>query len=498
MFESAELGHSIDKARYRREEPRLRADLLDAQYDVGSLGRFPVVVLINGVDGAGKGETVNLLNAWMDPRHIRTHAFPPPTDEERDRPFMWRFWRTLPPRGKIGIFFGNWYTQPIVDRALGRTKRAELDQSIERVNQFERMLADEGALILKFWFHLSKKAQRKRLRALEADPATRWRVTAQDWENFERYDRFRAVSAHALRNTSTAHAPWYVVEGADERYRNLTVGRILLDAMRRRVAQEKKGHRRPVASVAAPPAPPPTDGKDVLGALDLTRRLGEKEYERALEEEQGRLNVLCREKAFRSRALVLAFEGNDAAGKGGAIRRVTGALDARQYQVIPVAAPTEEERAQPYLWRFWRHVPTHGRVAIFDRSWYGRVLVERVEGYAEEADWMRAYLEINEFEEQLAEAGAVIAKFWLAISAKEQLGRFKAREATRFKRFKITEEDWRNRKKWPDYERAVRDMVDRTSSDIAPWTLVEANDKYWARIKVLRTICDRLEAELER
>jgi polyphosphate kinase 2 (PPK2 family) len=235
----------------------------------------------------------------------------------------------------------------------------------------------------------------------------------------------------------------------------------------------------------------------VLGALDLSLQLTDAAYQRELEREQGRLALLCRRKAFRRRSLVVAFEGSDAAGKGGAIRRVTGALDARRYEVISIAAPSEEERAQPYLWRFWRHVPAQGRVAIFDRTWYGRVLVERVEGFAGEADWMRAYAELNQFEEQLTRAGAVVVKLWMAISAAEQLKRFGARERTRFKRFKITPDDWRNRKKWPKYESAVRDMVDRTSTAIAPWTLVEANDKRWARVKVLRTICDRLEAALD-
>jgi polyphosphate:AMP phosphotransferase len=496
MFESAELGHAIDKARYLREEPRLRADLLDAQYDVGSLGKFPVIVLVNGVDGAGKGETVNLLNAWMDPRHIRVHAFGEPSEEDRTRPFMWRYWRSLPPRGKLGILFGSWYTYPIGERARGRMKKAELDQALDEIGALEQMLASEGALLLKFWFHLSKKAQKKRLRGLEKDPATRWRVTPQDWQNFERYDAYREASEQVLQRTSSGFAPWYVVEGADERYRNVTVGRILLDAMRRRVAQEGKGGRSPVIT-AAPPAPPPPDGKDVLGALDLSLQLTDAAYQRELEREQGRLALLCRRKAFRRRSLVVAFEGSDAAGKGGAIRRVTGALDARRYEVISIAAPSEEERAQPYLWRFWRHVPAQGRVAIFDRTWYGRVLVERVEGFAGEADWMRAYAELNQFEEQLTRAGAVVVKLWMAISAAEQLKRFGARERTRFKRFKITPDDWRNRKKWPKYESAVRDMVDRTSTAIAPWTLVEANDKRWARVKVLRTICDRLEAALD-
>jgi polyphosphate:AMP phosphotransferase len=497
MFESAELGHVIDKARYRREEPRLRADLLDAQYDVGQLARFPVLVLVNGVDGAGKGETVNLLNAWMDPRHIRVHAFGPPSEEDRTRPFMWRYWKALPPKGELGIHFGSWYSYPIVERVRGRMKKGELDQALDEIDAIEQMLASEGALLLKFWFHLSKKAQRKRLRGLEKAPATRWRVTPRDWKNFEDYDAFREVSEHVLQRTSSGFAPWYVVEGTDERYRSLTVGRILLDAMRRRVALERKGGRAPVIT-AAPPSPAPPDGKDVLGALDLSRKLTDAAYERELEREQGRLALLCRRKAFRRRSLVVAFEGNDAAGKGGAIRRVTGALDARLYEVIPIAAPTEEERAQPYLWRFWRHVPAQGRVAIFDRTWYGRVLVERVEGFAREPDWMRAYAEINQFEEELSRAGAVVVKLWIAISGEEQLKRFRAREKTRFKRFKITPDDWRNRKKWPDYERAVRDMVDRTSTATAPWTLVEANDKRWARVKVLRTICDRLEAALDR
>lgn len=496
MFESAELGHAIDEARYRREEPRLRADLLDAQYDVGSLGRFPVIVLVNGVDGAGKGETVNLLNAWMDPRHIRVHAFGPPDAHDRQRPFMWRFWQALPPKGKLGILFGSWYTHPIVQRVRRRMKRAELDLALEEIGALEQMLASEGALLVKFWFHLSRRAQKRRLRALEEDPATRWRVTREDWEDHARYDAYRAVSEHVLERTSSAFAPWYVVEGADARYRSLAVGRILLDAMRRRLAQEREGGRAPVVT-AAPPGPAPEDGRDVLGALDLSLRLGPGAYRRELEREQGRLALLCRRKAFRRRSLVLAFEGSDAAGKGGAIRRVTGALDARLYEVVPVAAPTEEERAQPYLWRFWRHVPPQGRVAIFDRTWYGRVLVERVEGLAADPDWMRAYAEINQFEDELARAGAVIVKLWLAISPDEQLRRFRARERTRFKRFKITPEDWRNRKRWPRYQEAVRDMLDRTSTAVAPWTLVEAEDKRWARVKVLRTINDRLEAALD-
>ncbi len=492
MFESAELGHKIDKASYDKEVPKLREDLLNAQFDLAQNAKFPVIILIGGVDGAGKGETVNLLNEWMDPRHIVAHAMGEKSDEEQERPPMWRFWRALPPKGKIGIFFGSWYTDPIVERVLGHTKAAQLSQSIEQINHFEKMLTDEGALILKFWFHLSKDAQEKRLKSLEKNSKTRWRVTKQDWSRFKIYGKFRKVSEYALRETSTAEAPWIVVEGADARYRSLTVGRILLEAMRTRLDTKAKPAARSVAPLQAP-----IDQLDVFDKLNMTQKLDKKRFDAELEKYQGKLNLLTRDPRFHQMSVIALFEGSDAGGKGGAIRRITGALDARHYRIIPVAAPTEEERAQPYLWRFWRHVPRVGRVTIFDRSWYGRVLVERVEKFCSEADWMRAYTEINDFEEQLVDNNTVLVKFWLAITKEEQLRRFKEREKIGFKRFKITDEDWRNREKWSDYERAVCDMVDRTSTEIAPWTLVEANDKNFARIKILKTLCQRIEAAMK-
>ncbi|SRR6266581_695335 len=491
MFESAELGHRIDKASYAHEVETLRADLLDAQYDLLAAG-VPVIILVNGIDGAGKSETVNLLNSWMDPRHIATHAFAESSDEERERPPMWRFWRALPAKGRIAIFFGNWYTAPIVGRVDGTVKSAELERRIEEIKRFERMLGDEGVLLLKFWFHLSWAAQEERLKKLGKDPKTRWRVTDTDRWRFRHYDRYRAVSERVLRETDSGHAPWSVIDGSDARYRALAVGRQLLAALRQRLARPAGTTRR----VAGPRPAPALDGRDVINALDLSLALAKGRYDTELEKWQGRLNLLSRRAQFRRRSVVVVFEGNDAAGKGGAVRRITGALDARQYHVIPVAAPSDEELARPYLWRFWRQVPRQGRVAVFDRSWYGRVLVERVEGFCAEADWMRAYSEINEFEEQLDRHGAIVVKFWLAISADEQLRRFKEREQTRFKRFKIGAEDWRNRDKSDQYEAAVCDMVDRTSTAIAPWTLVEGNDKNYARVKILRTLCERLEAGL--
>jgi polyphosphate kinase 2 (PPK2 family) len=281
-----------------------------------------------------------------------------------------------------------------------------------------------------------------------------------------------------------------VVEATQARYQRLTVGKLLLERLRERLDRPAP----PIVQV--PPRPParPVDSVNALRALDLTKRLEPKEYEDELLALQGRLNVLVRRPAFRKRAAVLVFEGMDAAGKGGSIRRITQALDARTYRIHPIAAPTEEERAQPYLWRFWRHLPRKGKVAIFDRSWYGRVLVERVEGFCAEADWRRAYGEINDFEEQLARGGEVVVKFWLSISQEEQLRRFEARQATAFKHFKITDEDWRNREKWPAYEAAVCDMLDRTSTETAPWVLVESEDKRYGRIKILRTLVERLEA----
>jgi len=493
MFESAELGHKIDKETFRAEVPKLRAELLDVQYDVLEKKEFPVVILISGVDGSGKGETINLLYSWMDPRHISTLAFSAPTDEERERPYMWRYWRALPPKGKVGIFAGSWYSQPIADRIAGRMRRSEMDQLLDDINRFEAMLVNEGALVLKFWFHLSKDGQKKRLKALEKDPRTAWRVTKTSYDRLKTYDDLQKVAGHVLRVTNTAHAPWIIVEGTDDEYRSLTVGRIVLESMKKRLQQQ--------GCPAVPVAPPivrTIDQRNLLTELDLTQKLAKKDYERELAKYQGRLSELARDPRFTGKhSLVVVFEGSDAAGKGGSIRRVVEAIDARQYQIVPIAAPTEEERAQPYLWRFWRHLPRTGRITIFDRSWYGRVLVERVEGFCAEADWLRAYAEINDFEHQLVKDGAVVVKFWLQISAEEQLKRFQERQDTEFKRFKITEEDWRNREKGDAYATAVCDMVDRTSTGLAPWTLVEANDKNFARVKVLKTLCERLEAAIK-
>ncbi len=488
MFESAEIGHAIDKETYDAEVPALREALLEAQNELKAQARFPVIILINGIEGAGKGETVKLLNEWMDPRLIEVRSFDQQTDEELARPAAWRYWRQLPAKGKIGVFFGNWYSQMIQGRVHREFKNAQLDQAINGAERLEQMLCDEGALIFKFWFHLSKKQMKARLKALQDDPLHSWRISPLDWQQSETYDRFVRFGERVLRRTSRDYAPWHVIEGVDPHYRSLTVGKLLLEGLQAALKAPTEPLHQSVA-----PLGHSLDGKGLLDSLDLSKQLDKDDYNDQLVAEQARLAGLLRHKHMRRHALVAAFEGNDAAGKGGAIRRVAAALDPRQYNIVPIAAPTQDELAQPYLWRFWRQIPARGKFTIFDRSWYGRVLVERVEGLCSTSDWMRAYGEINDFEEQLAHAGVVVVKFWLAIDKDTQLERFEAREKVPFKRFKITDDDWRNRDKWDQYREAVEDMVDRTSTEIAPWTLIEANDKRWARVKVLRTINEALE-----
>lgn len=514
MFRTAELGRKVSKEEFDAVAPQLRIDLLGLQQRLRRAD-FPVILVFAGVDGAGKGETINLLNEWMDPRWLDTHAYGPPSDEEAERPEFWRYWRDLPARGRIGLFLSSWYHAPVVERAYGRITEAELDERLARVSTFEKMLAADGALVLKFWMHLGKKAQKKRFKKLEKDPHEAWRVTKRDWKHWEMYDQFIAAAERTIRLTSHGDTPWVVVEGADARYRALTVLTTLRDAVQRHMearelrnrvsATLRTGGTTPAPTAPAPaadPAPvsataPLTHQPTVLQALDMELGYPKKEYAARLKQGRARLNRLHRAAKAEGISTVCVFEGWDAAGKGGAIRRLTSALDARDYQVFPVAAPTDEEKARHYLWRFWRHLSRAGRVTVYDRSWYGRVLVERVEGFATTEEWMRAYREINDFEEQLTEHGIVLAKFWLHITADEQLARFEKRQTIPWKQWKLTDEDWRNRDKWDAYEQAVNDMIERTSTRYAPWTLVEANSKRYARVKVIDTVAGKLERVLK-
>ena len=511
MFEAAELGRTIPKEEFKARVPALRTDLLEAQRELTD-AKFPLIVVFAGVDGAGKGETVNLLNEWMDPRWIVTRAYGPPSDEEGERPEYWRYWRDLPPKGRLGFFLSSWYSRPILDRVYRKNGSAEFDEQLDRIAAFERTLTDDGAVILKFWMHLGKKEQRKHLRKLEKNKLTRWRVTKQQWQHWRMYEKFVAAAERALQRTSTVYAPWKIVEGADDAYRSITVASLVLEGIRKGIAQGRG--QRPLAppkTAAERRVAPKVAGRStahasatakdagaqvptILNSLDMSHALGKKTFSKELQLYQGQLNRLQRKAQARGVSTIMVFEGWDAAGKGGAIRRVTRALDARSYQVIPIAAPTDEERAQHYLWRFWRHLSRAGRMTIFDRTWYGRVLVERVEGFATEQEWRRAYSEINEFEEELVKSGIVVIKYWVHITQDEQLRRFKERQKAKHKQWKITDEDWRNREKWDAYERAVNDMVERTSTRVAPWVLIEGNDKNFARVKVLKTAVEALRA----
>jgi polyphosphate:AMP phosphotransferase len=509
MFETAELGRKVSKAEYNKVAPVLRTDLLEIQQKLREAD-VPVIIVFGGVDVAGKNETINLLNTWMDPRWIATCAYGPPSDEEGERPEFWRFWRDLPPKGLIGLYLSAWYSRPVLERVNRKIDDVEFDKKLDRIQTFEKELADDGALILKFWMHLGRDAQRKRFKALEKDSLTSWRVTKTDWENLRRYDDFITAAERAITRTSTGDAPWHVIEGYDFRYCGLTVAMVIRDALQKhldKVAQHKRlTEQTDTRDPEFKPSKEPdecAEGRDrpnlristgitILSRLDMHQTLSKKEYQRELIKYQALIHRLHRQAIGERVSMIAVFEGWDAAGKGGAIRRVAAALDARDYRVIPFAAPTDEERRRHYLWRFWRQISRAGRVTFFDRSWYGRVLVERIEGFASEPEWQRAYAEINDFEQQLVGHGLILCKFWLHISPDEQLKRFKEREEIAYKKWKLTTEDWRNREKWDLYEEAVNDMVERTSTGYAPWTLVEGNDKRFARIKVLQTLCSAI------
>jgi polyphosphate:AMP phosphotransferase len=353
------------------------------------------------------------------------------------------------------------------------------------------MLADDGALVLKFWMHLDRDAQKERLEALQKDPLEAWRVDKSAWRNWKRYDRFQTAAERIVQHSSRGHAPWALVEGRDARYRFVRVATALRDALRARLAS---------------PTPPPTEGQaptpplpgqpTLLRNIDTSRTLEHGKYKRKLKREQARSHALFLRAKEAGRSVVVVLEGWDAAGKGGAIARLTAALDPRDYNVIATAAPTDEERAHHYLWRFWRHMTRAGRLLVFDRSWYGRVLVERVEGFARPDEWARAYAEIRDFEQHLVRHGIVLVKVWMHITPEEQLRRFEERKEKPYKRWKLTDEDWRNRERWPDYEVAFDDLVQRTSTSEAPWHVIAADDKKVARVEMLERFNDAIEAAL--
>lgn len=481
----------LSKKDYEEKLEALRPKILNAHFAMRK-SKSPVIILISGVEGAGKGEVIHALNEWLDPRGTETHSFWLATEDERRRPSFWRFNKSLPGRGRVGILFGSWYTEPIVHRVGGGVKKKHFHAQLDAIQRYEEMLALDGTIFLKLWFHISKKSMKQRLREIDENPELHWHVLPQRRKLEAGYDAFREVSNEALVATDGPLAEWHFVDSECDRFRNLTVAQLLLEALESAGEAKPKGTAAPKHS--APEIPTVVSR---LNSVDLEKKLSDEEYDELLPKYQSKLLRLSWRMFEERRSLLAVFEGWDAAGKGGAIRRVTGALDPRLYQVIGYAAPSDEEKAQHYLWRFWRHLPVSGQTTIFDRSHYGRVLVERVEGFARVDEWARAYDEINEFEKHLADGNFTIAKFWLHISPEEQLRRFKERERVSYKNYKITDEDWRNRDKWPAYEKAVEEMLARTDTDVAPWTVVPATDKRLARITVLKTLCRSLEAALK-
>jgi polyphosphate:AMP phosphotransferase len=488
MLKSAELGRALGKQEYEVAVAELRTSLLKVQAELEH-AKFPVIVLLHGAEGAGKSQTLNTLHEWLDARFLHTEAYEEPNEQERERPEYWRYWMWLPPAGRIALFLGSWYTRPILEHVMADGRDRALAESLGRINAFERALADDGTLFIKLWFHVSKKQQKRRLKAEANAQSTRYLVTKRDWRHHDHYDEFVAVTERVLRDTSAGYAPWTVIESGDDRYRNVTTGQTILERIQHHLAKRR-------VSDTPQAQPEIADPLTLLDRLDLSLKLDKSTYEKRMAELQGELGALARRLKKKRRGAIFLFEGSDAAGKGGAIRRLVWSLDARQYRIIPIAAPSDEERSHHYLWRFFRHLPPRGRITIYDRSWYGRVLVERVEGFASEEAWMRAYKEINDFEQELTRDGIILLKFWLQISPEEQLRRFQDREREPWKQHKISSEDYRNRQKSHQYEAAASEMISRNSTEYAPFTLVEAEDKHFARVKVLETVCERLRAEL--
>jgi AMP-polyphosphate phosphotransferase len=478
----------LDKDDYQKRSTELRYRMVELQNRIRG-SKIPVVILFAGVDGAGKHETVDLMNEWMDPRWLKTRAYGEYTEEERLRPPMWRYWRDLPAGGEIGLFLSAWTSRPLLDRVKGLSTEKQFEDQLETIRAFEKTLCDNGYLVMKFWMHLDQDHQKDRLVKLSSDELRAWQIKSSDWENLQLYERFME-SADAIV-AKTDGVPWKVIDGSFEKSRSLFVAEEFVKGLEARLKKEEQKKTLEKSTKSIVP-----HGKR-LADVNLSQKVSKDIYKTEMKRLQSKLFNLQQEAYRRNIPSVLVFEGWDAAGKGGAIRRLTKALDARQYEVTPIAAPTQEELNHHYLWRFWKHLPRGGRVAIFDRSWYGRVLVERVEGFADKASWHRAFEEIKVFEKELTDYGAVVCKFWLHISKEEQLERFEDRAKVAYKAWKLCDDDWRNRDQWESYLDAAEDMFGLTETKNAPWSIIPANQKQFARLKVISTLCKALESRLE-
>ena len=637
MLEKIDVSKKMGKKEFKEYMERMQPKLGKLQRKCKELS-IPVIFVFEGFGASGKGTMIAKLIEPLDPRGFKVYTTQRATDEEKERPFMWRFFRKTPAKGKIAIFDRSWYTKVLRERIEGLTTNQELLYAFDEINHFEKLLVDDGTVIIKFFLHITKEEQRERFEDLIANPSTAWRVTHADWEHNKNYDAYLKMNDEMLEKTDHGYAPWTIIEAKDKEYAASKMYQVVIERLEQECkwAEEKQRkqlhqsegtkHQSQELVQQEQDLKHPSDAgneqkekndkeksdqgqishkgeerkenakdktkenaedktkenekdkikenvkenakdkrnenaKDqtknntndnttersperaadrveekstetaikkidtikvktqnqkqerneltieikedsdrflngVLNGIDLSKDIKKEDYKKRLKELQERLALLQDEMFLHKLPSVFVFEGWDASGKGGAIKRLTQKLDPRGYEVIPISAPDETERAHHYLWRFYQHIPAAGHMAIFDRSWYGRVMVERIEGFCSREEWARAYSEINQFEEQLTNVGTVVIKFWLQIDKEEQEKRFRAREETPGKEWKITKEDWRNRAKWDEYVKAVDEMIVRTSTTYAPWVVIEANSKPFARIKILETIVDAFEVRL--
>lgn len=495
MLDTLNLKLALNKADYCQQLDALINRLWQLQRTARER-ELPVIIVLEGWAAAGKGALVKQLVHPLDPRSCQVYPILQPTEEERRYPLLWRFWQRLPRRGATAIFYHSWYTHVLEDRLFGRIKPAQVSLVLEQITEFEHQWVDDGALIVKYWLHLSRKELKKRLKAYAADPLQAWRVRPEDWRQARHYEAYASLAEAMIARTSTGTAPWTMIEADDKRWAQVKVFDHLVTNLEQTLEQTALEQARPRLSLPTPTELGPGQ-TDLLSRVDLSLSLAVEDYARQLAEQQVHLRKYQFQIYRHQIPVLVIFEGWDAAGKGGAIRRLTDTLDPRGYFVHSYAAPSEEEKAHHYLWRFWQQLPAAGQIGIFDRSWYGRVLVERVEELATALEWQRAYREINEFERQLTSAGVILVKFWLHISPEEQLRRFEQRAADPLRQYKLTAEDWRNRQRWAQYAVAVNQMLQRTSSTHAPWSVIEGNDKLYARVKILQTLASAIHRALK-
>lgn len=466
---------------------------------------IPAVVVFEGLGASGKGMLMNKLIQPLDPRGFQAYATTGESEEEKMRPFLWRFWTKTPARGRISLFIRGWYMRVLIDRFEGRISEDKVTCSFQEINSFERQLHDDGVAIIKFFLYISREEQEKRFDLLMTSKETAWRVSEGDLKRNKEFRRYLQMNEEMLEKTDTEYAPWTIVEAMDMEYASVKIIKTVIDTLSKKVSEA--GARTAAVKESGQVVGIPEKilsvedtvnfASTILGNVDLDKTMLKEEYQERLPRLQERMYILQSELYRRRMPVIIAFEGWDASGKGGAIKRLTENIDPRGYMVIPTSSPDETEKAHHYLWRFWNTIPKSGHIAIYDRTWYGRVMVERIEGYCAEHEWKRAYKEINQMEEHLAHYGTVILKFWMHIDQNEQEARFRERLMNPEKNWKITDEDWRNREKWADYETAADEMLIRTSTTYAPWTIIEANSKYYARIKVLETIIAAIEERIK-